>query len=513
MDKIYTDPNMENDNTEHIRGKRLSSILKAPRNPLDDLGNGNEMTQDIHVERRRRSSRRVSFANTIKVFQRDLKNNTSEAENTGMNTLLHAPIQALGQQTEWHDVDQAPPRTDRQDTTFIFSEENEMEMTASHTAMISRNLRAQQPDRTEKIDFTSFLAKLNSGQGKAESSKELSLLSDPTNHPGLSLEQKEEATTVKKIDFNEFLLRLKSNNPAETPDKENVCCVPSQGLGDVARPSGEFGYSHEPLDTCNVTKVFRGREGGMEMTKCEAADVRIPFPGVVSAIQGSVSSETVFRGDKTVLFSECDDMEMTENYRDIIYKASNTENNNSQNSEVREKPQPVRAVSKVLPTRGDSDRHFSMGKTGSSREGLKTPPSAHGLLQSGAEEPAWARTSEAPKGSSQLSFFGEKSVVFPHGENMDMTGRCVMMVPDYSINVVLSQNKAAPGGFGGSTVSFALAQDMEITATHVAQHRQPIPAIPADKTIVFAHEQEDMDITASHTVAVSKNVRGFEAQQ
>ncbi|NXS84247.1 KNL1 protein, partial [Erpornis zantholeuca] len=516
MDKIYSDPNMENDNTEHIRRKRLSSILKAPRNPLDDLGNGNEMTQDIHAERRRRSSRRVSFADTIKEFHRDLKNSTSETENTGMNTLLHAPIQALGQQTEWHDVDHAAPRMDRQDTTFLFSEENEMEMTASHTAMISRNLRAHQPDRTEKIDFSSFLAKLDSSQGKAESNKELSLLSDPTKHQSLSLEQKEEATAMKKIDFNEFLLRLKSNNPAETPDKENVCCVPFQGLGDVARPSGEFGYSHELLDTCNVTKVFRGQEGGMEMTKCEAADVRIPFPAVVSAIQGSVLSETVFRGDKTVVFSECDDMEMTGNYRDIIYKASITEDNNSQNSERQEKPQPVRAVSKVLPAQGDSDRHFSMSKTGSSREDLKTPPSAHGLLQSGAEEPVWARTCEAPKGSSQLSFFGEKSVVFPHGENMDMTGRCGVMAPDYSTNIVLSQNKAAAGCLafpGGSTVSFALAQDMEITTTHMAQYRQPIPAIPADKTIVFAHNQEDMDITASHTVAVSKNICGFEAQQ
>ncbi|XP_017581772.1 PREDICTED: protein CASC5 [Corvus brachyrhynchos] len=1096
MDKIYTDSNMESDNTEHIRGKRLSSILKAPRNPLDDLGNGNEMTQDIHVERRRRSSRRVSFANTIncRVFQRDLKNSMSETENTGcsadekddtltnqnedpgavpceitgMNTLLHAPIQALGQQTEWHDMDHTAPRTDRQDTTLPFSEENEMEMTASHTAMISRNLRAPQPDRTEKIDLTSFLAKLNSSQGKAESSKELSLLSDPTNHLGPSLEQKEEATTVKKIDFNEFLLRLKSNNPAEAPDKENVCCVPSQGSGNMARLSGEFDYSHEPLDTCNVTKVFRGREGGMEMTKCEAADVRIPFPGIgeappeqwecadvtevfadkgmdvttshtakvsfalstvgnqsldfqkdfppteldnsvlrrasnqdfnvhfcadrrtanaedrgdppvlrvgkqearaVSTIQGSVSSETDIRGHKTVVFSACDDMGMTGNYRDIICKASTTEkdsschktcekpvstnppltgnrspargdiprglaprdnpaagpyktsalqlpsascghmenmsqargpaaastgfgpythlvacgvlksgfdpsanpqlvfsgektviiagedmdlvktcvkdggknvdnehptavftsvtckphflanrstpsnvteteemeitrchtvvfdgqssgitaepkqmpckiiprknqsknvtegdifvysvdmdkenvevrsidgnnkwsqamernaqdlrtivvdkklgktnfqasglsscaksmcllqeqnrgvhenvvtntsaslslqsrevvvsqpleedlpsvsdlctndatgvflgdqsmditkahpaafeiapsngeqefmdynqnnaskhlqnqpfpfsshrgvdimsqtpamecgdlkmntskqivtalapsgsftfsnnpapsgmrgneqfgtvigiNADSQNSERQEKPQPVRAVSKVLPTRGDSDRHFSMGKTVSSREDLKTPPSVHVLLRRGAEEPVWTRTSEASKGSSQLSLLGEKSVVFPHGENMDMTGRCVVMVPDYSINIVLSQNKAAPGCFGqdgnetmflekgatattpaerggqeaaagGSTISFALAQDVEITTIHTAQHRQPIPAIPADKTIVFAHDQEDMDITASHTVAVSKNICGFEAQQ
>ncbi|NXX37246.1 KNL1 protein, partial [Nicator chloris] len=407
---------------------------------------------------------------------------------------------------QWRDLDQAASRTDRKDTTLLFSEENEMEMTASHTAMISRNLRAHQPDGTEKIDFTSFLARLNSTQGKAETSKELSLLSYPTNHPGPSLEQKEEATTLKKIDFNEFLLRLKSNNPAERPDKGNVCCVSSQGLGDVTRLSGEFGYSHELLDTCNVTKVFRGQEGGMEMTKCEATDVKIPLPG------GSILSETIFQGDKTVVFSKCDDMEMTGNYTAIINKASTTEKNNSQNSKRQEKPQPVRAVSKILPTQGDSDRHFSMRKTGSLRRDLKTP-SAHGLLQRGAEQPAWARTSEAPKGSSQLSFFGEKSVVFPHGENMDMDGRCVVMVPDYSINVVLSENKAAPGCFGGRTISFALAQDMEITTTQTTQHRQPIPAIPADKTIVFAHDQEDMDITASHTVAVSKNICGFEAQQ
>ncbi|NXO23391.1 KNL1 protein, partial [Cisticola juncidis] len=512
MDKIYIDPNMENDNTEHIRRKRLSSILKAPRNPLDDLGNGNEMTQDIHTERRRRSSRRVSFANTIKVFQRDLKNSASETENTGMNTLLHAPIQALGQQTECPDVDQATPRTDRQDATLLFSEENEMEMTASHTALISRNLTAQQPDTTQKIDFSSFLAKLNSSQGRAESSKELSLLSDPTNRPGPSLEQKEEATAAKKIDFNEFLLRLKSSNPAERPDRENVCCVPSQGLGDVTRLSGEFGYSQEPQDTCNVTKVFRGREGGMEMTKCEAGDVKIPFPG---PSEGSVSSETIFRGDKTAVFSKCDDMEMTGNYTDIIYQASTTEQNNGQNSERQEEPQPVKAVSKILPTQGDSDRHFSMGKISSLKEDLKNPPSAHGPLQRGEEEPVWARTSEAPRGSSQLSFFGEKSVVFPHGENMNMTGSCVVMVPDYSISVALSENRAAPGCFGqsGKETKFAPGEDMEITTTRTARHRQPIPGIPADKTIVFAHGQEDMDITASHTVAVSRNICGFEAQQ
>ncbi|NWR35071.1 KNL1 protein, partial [Tachuris rubrigastra] len=443
------------------------------------------------------------FFLSCRVFQRDLKNSTSERENTGMNTLLHAPIQASVQQTEWHDVDQAVVRASRQDTTLLFSEENAMEMTASHTALISRNLRTLQADRTEKIDITSFLAGLNSSHDRAETSQGFHLLPEPANHPCPSLGQKEEASAVKKIDFNEFLLSLKSNekvlNPAEGPDKENVFFVPCQGSDNVALLSEEFVYSQEPLHTCNVTEVFRGQEGGMEMTKCEAAGVQVPFP--VSAIWGSVSSETIFRGDKTVVFSKCEDMEMTGNNIDIIYNNSTVGTDNCQNSERQEKTHPLRAVNKVVPTQVDPERHFPTGKTLAVGEDLKPPPpSADGLR---------AGTSQRRRGSSQLPLFGGRSVVFPSGKSMDLTGSCVVMVPDYTVNVVLSQPKAVPGD--PDQVFFALAEDMEITKTHTAQDPQPIPATPADKTVVFALHQDDMEITASHTVAVNNNVDGFEA--
>ncbi|KFZ50278.1 Protein CASC5, partial [Antrostomus carolinensis] len=441
MDKVYADPSMENDNTEHIRGKRLSSILKAPRNPLDDLGNGNELTQEINIEKRRKNSRRVSFANTIKVFQRDLKNNTTERENTGMNTLLHAPIQALVQQTEWHDADNAIQRTNRHDTTLIFSDENEMEMTASHTAVITRDLKTNQTDKAEKIDITSFLAGLNPNNGQAEMSKEFHFFSDPTNHWCPSFEQKEDATTVKKIDFNAFLMSLKSNektlHASEGPEKENVFVAPSQVSDDVARSSVEFVYSHEPLDTCNVTKVFRGQDDGMEMTKCQAADFGAVFSGI-----GSISSETVFRGDKTVVFSKCDDMEITGNYTDLICNNSTKEMNNCQSSDRQEQACTMKAVNKVLPT--GSQRDFSVGKI-ALEEDFKNPPSADGLHLRGAEELLVARTSEPRKGGSQLPLFSERSVVFPSGENMDLTGNCVVTVPDYNIKAVSSERKAVSG--------------------------------------------------------------------
>ncbi|NWU86904.1 KNL1 protein, partial [Onychorhynchus coronatus] len=425
---------------------------------------------------------------------------------TGMSTLLHAPIQALVQPAEWCDVEQAVPGASRQDTTLLFSEENAMEMTASHTALISRSLRTQQADRTEKIDITSFLAGLSSSHGRAEASQEFSLLPNPTDHPCPSLEQIEEAPAVKKIDFNEFLLSLKSNekapNPAEGPDKENVFFVPCQGLENMALSSEEFVYSHEPLHTCNVTEVFQGQEGGMEMTKCEAAGVKVLFS--VSAIWGSVSSESVFRGDKTVVFSKCEDMEMTGNYTDIIYNNSITGmdriNADCHNSGRQEKTHPTRVVNKVLPTQVDPQTHFPMGNTLAAGEDLKPSPSADGLRDG---------TSQPLKGSSQLPLLGGKSVVFPSGESMDLTGSCVVAVPDYTISVVLSQPKAAPGD--PDQVVFALSEDMEITKTHTAQDPDPIPAIPADKTVVFALHQDDMEITASHTVAVNNNIDGFEA--
>ncbi|NWS46801.1 KNL1 protein, partial [Probosciger aterrimus] len=485
------------DNTENIRGKRLSSILKAPRNPLDDLGNGNELTQDINIEKRRRNSRRVSFANTIKVFQPDLKNNTAERENTGMNTLLHAPIQALVQQSEWYDADNATQRQNRHNTTFIFSEENEMDMTASHTAVITRNLKNNQADNTEKIDIRSFLAGLNSNSGKAEGSKDFQFFSDPTSYSCSPSEQKEDAATVKKIDFNEFLMSLKSNektlNPMEGPEKENVFFIPPQVPEAVAPSSVEFAYSHEPLDTCNVTKVFRGEDGGMEVTKCQGSYVKGMFS--LSAIPGAVSSETVFRGDKTVDVSKCENMEITGNYMDVICNDS-TKDMNSSRLKAFEKPvnaNPVLAEHSHVACGGKQEKDFRRGfavdKTVSSEEAFKSPHGAGGLCLKGAEEPVQATVSEPHTGCAPVPSLFEKSVVFPSGENMDLTG---------NITATLSARKAVPG--------FRVQDETKIITHHVALEEDPLPgrqlhgAVPMTPTMMFTSDQTEMEITESHPV-------------
>ncbi|KAM6069184.1 LOW QUALITY PROTEIN: outer kinetochore KNL1 complex subunit KNL1 [Theristicus caerulescens] len=647
MDKIYADPNMEADNTEHIRGKRLSSILKAPRNPLDDLGNGNELTQDINIEKRRKNSRRVSFANTIncRVFQRDLKNNTSEGESTecaadtrndvllnqteepeavpceitGMNTLLHAPIQALVQQTELHDVDNTIQRTNRHDTTLIFSDGNEMDMTASHTAVITRNLKTNQADKTEKIDITSFLAGLNSDNGKAEMSKEFHFFPDPTNYLCPAFEQKEDATTVKKINFNEFLMTLKSNekapNPFEGPEKENVFFVPSQVSEDMAQSPVEFVYSHEPLDTCNVTKVFRGQDDGMEMTKCQASDVKTMFSGIceappeqllcadvteafaddgmdmttshtakmsfpfssvgnqslnfnkdfpsteldnsilkrasnqhlivpqdsqlctdkkivnvedrrdptvlrtvkqeartMSAIPGSISSETVFRGDKTVVFPNCDDMEITGNYTDVIHNDSTKEMNSSchkafekpanTNSSLAENRRPAHADRDITRSLTPLDNRASASYKNSalelssgSDERIKKATQDHGAASVSVGFDSCTNSVPAGVSKSRLqhrlanshlvSLPGEKTVIFS-GEDMDLTKTCV--VKDDGKNV---ENESPAG------VSTSVTCKPHFLGNRSASSN--------------GNEQEEMEITKCHAVVIDDQSNGITA--
>ncbi|XP_048803243.1 kinetochore scaffold 1 isoform X2 [Lagopus muta] len=545
MDKIYVDSNVENDNTEHIRGKRLSSILKAPRNPLDDLGNGNELTQDLNIEKRRKSSRRVSFADTIncRVFHRDLKNNAAERENeedtenhvllnqneepeavpceiTGMNTLLHAPIQSSVQQTECHDVDNAIPRTDRPDTTLIFSDENEMDMTASHTAVIARNLNNSETAKTEKIDIVSFLAELNSINRKAEKNQDFHF-SFAGDRFCPSFEQKEDAATRKKINSNDFFMNSneKALNPIEGPEKENIFFVPSQVSENMAQSS--YVCSHEQLATCNVTKIFREQDDGMEMTKCQASDIQnmhaglceIPteqlpsadvtqafaddemdmttnhtakmhFPFAVvsnqnlnfkkdfssleldnysvlkrtshkkeetrtlSSIPGSVFSETVFRDDKTVVFSQCDDMKITGNYRDVVYNAS-TKGMNSSCYKAFEKPvsRNLLLVERRHPINSDytrslslddrtslshknSARELSSGSDGQNERVIQDHSTAS--LNAGFNSCSNSVSTGSSKGRLQdrltnsllVSLPGEKTAIFS-GTNVDLTKNCV----------------------------------------------------------------------------------------
>lgn len=451
-------------------------------------------------------------------------------------------------------MDNTIPRTDRPDATVIFSDENEMDMTASHTAVIARNLNNSETDKTEKIDIASFLAELNSINGKAEKNKDFHFSFDAADRFCPSFEQKEDATTGKKINSNEFFMNSneKALNPIEGPEKENLFFVPSQVSENMARSSVEYVYSHEQLATCNVTKIFREQDDGMEITKCQASDIqnmhsglcevpteqlpsadvtqafaddgmdmttnhtaKIHFPfsivgnqslnsrkdfssmeldnycivkrtshqqsivkqdpqlctrkkiinvedtvdatalqafkqesRTLSSIPGSVSSETVFRDDKTVVFSQCDDMEITGNYRDVLYNTSTRGMNSSchkafektvnRNSLLVERRHPVnndntRSLSlddRTSPSRKNSARELSSGSDGQNER--VTQDHSTVSLNTGFNSCTNSMSTGSSKGRLQhrlansllVSLPGEKTAIFS-GTDVDLTKNCV----------------------------------------------------------------------------------------
>ncbi|KYO28354.1 protein CASC5 isoform B [Alligator mississippiensis] len=595
MDKIFSEPNEENDCTERVRKKRLSSILKVPRSPLQDLGSGNEFTQDYHAEKRRKSSRRVSFADTInfRVFKTDVKVNmtepgnvetardvrnqvllnqnegseTAQCEITGMDTLLHAPIQTSVQQTEQCNADHTSEEMNRHDRTLIFSDENEMDMTASCTAVIMRsNLkRNQETDQPRKIDFTSFMAELASRS--EEMAKKFNFFSDPTNDACSSLQQKPDDTTVKKINFNEFLMSVKSSKEVASPtsavpDKKNLFFVSPQVLeGSIFSPM-EDAYNHAQENTCDVTKIFRGQDDGMDVTKCHSSDMKTFFPATCEA-----SSKQLGHEDITVSFRN-DGMDMTASHTVKLSFSkngpSNTENQN-QNSSMDFSSNFVSGNSRL---EGPPNNQFGVQKGPQTCVGTKTVNDKdevdftrshticvdkHEVTQiskQGAREMVMM-----PGSISSGSVFLDNKTVFSTCKDVDVTGNRTdviyktrvftcsddmeittlnTVVIDKPVEMASSQvvpksdkgpgRKSQIGSTGEKTTlfSFGVKNDMEITESctaaidrQISSKGQKTPCEPtlrhADKTHVSTCS-DDMEITALNTVVIDKPIEKAASQ-
>ncbi|KAJ7344845.1 hypothetical protein JRQ81_000795 [Phrynocephalus forsythii] len=218
MDRLHSEMNEEKDSTDRTNKRRISSILKAPRTPLRDLGSGNELIQECIVEKPQKNSRRVSFADTIKNDELEIV----PCEITGMNTLLHAPIQTSLQQTEVFNANTGP-EWNKMDKTLIFSEENEMDMTSGCTIMITHDIRnCQETDNNGKIDFKLFSAELKSKKEASQVTK-FSFFSGPTMMSDTCLSQhKINTENTQKVNFEDFLKSLKSTKQLPMPPADLV---------------------------------------------------------------------------------------------------------------------------------------------------------------------------------------------------------------------------------------------------------------------------------------------------
>ncbi|XP_012661762.1 kinetochore scaffold 1 [Otolemur garnettii] len=318
-------------------------ILKPPRSPLQVLRSGNETLQESNALKNKKNSRRVSFADTIKVFQTEShmktvkKSETTETEArenvlfiqdknlednfceiTGMNTLLCAPIQTQMQQKEFSVIEHDHERKHGNDQTVIFSDENQMDLTACHTVMITKGLLdSTKSEKSTKIDTASFLANLKLHTEDSRMKKE-------------SVDQN--TSSEKKINFNDLIKRLNTRKyafPSTGPDKENSKIPVYSEESNSASSTHQVHVSlNMDENSSNMTKIFREQDDGMNFTQCHTTNVQTLVP------TSNEANLQEFKGNDTTIYGN-DVMDLTANHTiQILPSADNL-------SEIENQTQPV----------------------------------------------------------------------------------------------------------------------------------------------------------------------------
>ncbi|XP_026246034.2 outer kinetochore KNL1 complex subunit KNL1 [Urocitellus parryii] len=321
-------------------------ILKPPRSPLQDLRNGNEIVQESNTLRNKKSSRRVSFADTIKVFQTVshmktvrkseiieteagenvlcIQNKNSEdnyCEIAGMNTLLCAPIQIQMQQREFPFTEHNHERKHAGDQTVIFSDENQMDLTASHTVMISKGLLDRtKSEKSTKIETRSFLTNL---KHNAEDSR--------IKNEKLSMDQN--TSSEKKKNSSDFIKRLKRGKysacPSTGPDKENSEILIYSKESNTASSTHQMQVAFNVDENSNnMTRIFQEQDEGMNFTQCHTANIETLVPTTGEA------NLREFEGDITIYHDDCMDLTVNRTVQ-ILPSADNLSEKENQTQNVK----------------------------------------------------------------------------------------------------------------------------------------------------------------------------------
>ncbi|XP_056402073.1 kinetochore scaffold 1 [Hyla sarda] len=459
MDGNFT--SQSSDLTERSHRRRLSSILKAPRSPLKYLGSGNELCQEPAIEKRRTSSRRVSFAETIRVFTPELqatgsadqenegfgtstscsnmnKGPASTCEIAGMDTLLHGPIQAPGHSADWNYSDGT------KDRTIFFSSDNDMDMTSSNTIAIHGLIE----EKAKKIDTSQFLASLKP-QTSEEVVKNKDLqLSTSCDKPAIE----RQSAVEKKIKFSDFLASLAGDkSKAADDEKENI-----------------FLFAPTQDNTGNVTQMFREQDDGLDLTRCHTTNIDSFFPGNLTSTNNAPSqpkSLSIFelshvKGNNIHRLTSNDQTVFIEDDMDIT--CSHTTR-----------------IGQMVPTQGVQP-HTSQGEM-------------------------------------------DKTVHFNKENEMELTRNSSVFVNDKR-NVTSVQGKERFFGLELTTL-LPQGEDMDITRSHTTHIRQScLPQevqshtsrnetlLSSDKTIRFDKENE-MELTRNNSVFLNEDRRVSSVQQ
>ncbi|XP_043836491.1 kinetochore scaffold 1 [Dromiciops gliroides] len=510
MDGFCPEPSEENNHKEPITRRRRSSILKPPRSPLQDKRSGNEIGQDI-TTRSRKSSRRVSFAETIKVFQTEIPTEVKEEpKNTGkavgekipfkeikrpednqcaiigMETLLRAPIQAQLQQPEGLDMEPVHEKKYENDQTVIFSDENQMDLTASHTVMITKGLLScPEMGKPFKIDTKSFLANLKSHTEDLTMNKDFNLSTAPESITDkCSFQSKTSTSSENKLNFNDFIKRLKLEKSIssciEGPDKENVFIphIPSQEPNNDAffLPKKHV-FPNAEEKSHGLARLFREQDDGKDITQCFTDSIQSMHP-----IAREPLLRPAERRDFTVHGN--DFMDLTVNHTAQIFLPTNNvsgrENHNqsvTKGGYTTKNPETKRIckIQQNVPSQDPSGNLENEIDITRSHTGMIESHLASQASNQGSGTLTWAPESTCPG----LVFQGDKTIFFSSNDDaMEMTKSLTPKRDDKYAHV--SNLTQMYPNVGNANSSFM------------------------DKTVYS--EEVDMDITKSNTVAIHDQI-------
>ncbi|XP_058847373.1 kinetochore scaffold 1-like [Acipenser ruthenus] len=531
----------ENGQTELKPKRRISSILKAPRSPLTSIGPINDKVKECPtkpVEKKQRKSRRVSFAETtgVKVFEKDateitlLNNAAKEVEGeqqkmdavqdvkrqiSGMETLLHAPIQVSQQQFGENYNEQVNIERTTGDRTIVFSgDDNEdMDMTYSHTVLINENPTSNEnpsSSKTGKVDFKDFLSRLNAAK---KTDEQLKITKNQNVHRQTS-------------DMEAFIC---DSNPVTLQKFEKNC----NDQFNLQRTMGDktIVFSSDNNEDMNVTRSHTVlTDENYDKRKSRAStSVKLDFRTLISGVKTSEEDNLSGRRQAGTPYSSSEDQALSgkalaENKSQFTGFLSSI-NPNGQSASVNLNG-PIDNLPVIQPNppslkvgKVDFKDFLSRLNAGKSTTAKENSFAASTEMFGFDLDKPWVNNanSSLPTNTDSLgvNFFPEKRNVLFEELDMEITKSHTAAIDDNFMRQLTGQQEdftghQRPCSLQPSMSLFPTDQELKRSSTVSKKSvnqalSESVPGssflFPKDQTIVFAGD-DNMDMTRSHTVAI-----------
>ncbi|XP_020382277.1 kinetochore scaffold 1 [Rhincodon typus] len=516
-------------NAEIQEGKckrRQSGILKVSRSPLRTLKEAETSQKMENVGKLRRSSRRVSFAETKEVkefvtdkmmmIMQDVENGEdSQKENqpavlerdmmpqktnysiAGMDALLHAPLRTPLQQIEHCQHIETVSKHQNFPMSAVEIQGDLEEIVQSSEMKAATTL-------SKKIDFKSFLTGIDSTE-PVHTTVCFDSEKENANKSFSSIRQNEVPKQQKTIDFKTFLNSIKQSDTDRNKMvsmasifEEQILKQADNGIlsacGTVKNVETTNNLvmkfnSNNNLDS-NKTVQFLDQDNDMELTRSHTVAINhfalgnattlhsTTVPNNVEAIGTESSTHSSFLQDKTVIFSGEDYMDMTRCHTvPIDVRKVEHLTNQNQPTAVAIQKRDKSMLSSFTP---NEDKIFSDNRHCSK------------INQSEALVASKLTSKSMPVSPS---FPSDKTIVFSEANDMDITKSHLNTIDSGSLGQVRNEVKGSDKN--------TLRQN---TAGSVSSFGKN------DRTMVFS-EANDMDITKSYTVMIDNKITGQVANE